>query len=165
MIKREKILLLILVALPVYLVAALSSLDKAYFISPVQNRGYLLIRNDTRGDGWFASKRSGRRLHNGIDLFGELGASVYAARSGRIIAATRNKGMGNYVIIRHANDLISIYGHLSEILVSRGQSVRQGAVVGRVGKTGNANFRDMQTHLHFEIRKSGIPQDPLEYLE
>jgi murein DD-endopeptidase MepM/ murein hydrolase activator NlpD len=73
--------------------------------------------------------------------------------------------MGNFVVIRHWDNLATIYGHLAQIYVTEGDFVRQGQVIGAVGKTGNANYRDIQPHLHFEVRKSGIPQDPIEYLE
>ena len=160
---KEKVLFFLFLALPVFLVVSLYSMDKEYVANPVQNKGYLLIRSDARGDGYFASKRSGRRLHNGIDLYAELGEPVMAARSGIVVAATHNRGMGNYIIIKHTEGLTTIYGHLSEMAVAKGQHVRQRDGIGRVGKTGNANFRDIQPHLHFEIRKNGIPQDPLEY--
>jgi len=160
---KEKVLLFLLLVLPVFLVVSLYSLDKEYVANPVQNKGYLLVRSDARGDGYFASKRNGRKLHNGIDLYAALGAPVVAARSGIVVAATHNRGMGDYIIIKHADGLTTIYGHLSEIAVLKGQHVRQKDGIGRVGKTGNANFRDIQPHLHFEIRKNEVPQDPLEY--
>jgi len=104
-------------------------------------------------------------VHEGIDLFAEIGSPVLACRSGRIIAARKNRGMGNYIIIRHPGNIITVYGHLFRIYVYKNAFVRQGQVIGSVGKTGNANYRDIQPHLHFEIRKNGIPQDPLVYLE
>jgi len=73
--------------------------------------------------------------------------------------------MGNYVVIRHSLNLVSIYGHLSQIFVTKNQFVRQGGIIGSVGKTGNARHPGIQPHLHFEIKKNGIPQDPLEYLK
>jgi len=73
--------------------------------------------------------------------------------------------MGNFIIIRHPGNIITMYGHLFRIYVNKNAFVRQGEVIGSVGKTGNANYRDIQPHLHFEIRKNGVPQDPLEYIE
>ena len=142
----------------------LTWLDKQSFICPIKYKSDILIRNDNRGDGLFASNRSGRRMHKGIDLMADVGVTVLSAKSGKVISATQNRGMGKYIIIRHADNYITIYGHLSEILVRKNDSVRQGQVIGRVGKTGNARPRDMLAHLHFEIRKSGVPQDPLEYI-
>ena len=139
-------------------------MDKQYFISPIEYKGDIVIRNDNCGDGLFASSRSGRRMHKGIDLFADVGTPVLSAKSGRVVSATANRGMGKYVIIRHRDNIITIYGHLSAIFVQKNDSVRQGQVIGSVGKTGNARSSQILPHLHFEIRKNGIPQDPLEYI-
>jgi len=161
----KKILLILLLIFPLYLIASLYLLDKECFISPVGYRRDIVIRSDNRGDGLFASQRGGgTRLHNGIDLLADVGTPVLAARSGFVIAATNNPGMGKYVIIKHSGNNTTIYGHLSRIDVSKNQFVRQGWMVGAVGKTGNANFRDMLPHLHFEVRSGGVPVDPFDYL-
>ena len=72
--------------------------------------------------------------------------------------------MGKYIIIRHRDNIITIYGHLGNIFVGKNDYVRQGQVIGSVGKTGNARAAAILAHLHFEIRKNGIPLDPLEYI-
>lgn len=161
----RRALLLFLILLPFYLLISLYYLDKRYFLCPIEYKGCIVIRNDNMGDGFFAASRSGNRLHQGVDLLAEIGTPVLAVRSGRVIAATISKGMGNYVIIKHAAGISTIYGHLSRIDARRGEFVRQGQLIGAVGKTGNANYRDMLAHLHFEIRKDNVPQDPLQYLE
>jgi murein DD-endopeptidase MepM/ murein hydrolase activator NlpD len=161
----KKVLLILLIILPIYLLISLSFLDKYYFLCPIEYKRNLLIRSDLRGDGFFASRRSGNRTHEGVDLFAEMASPVLAARSGRVIAARENRGMGKYIIIRHADNITTIYGHLSKIYVVHNEFVRQGEIIGEVGKTGNANYRDIQPHLHFEVRKGGIPQDPMDYLE
>jgi len=161
----KKILLLLLLVLPIFLFISLYFLDKVYFFCPIEYRGDIVIRNDSRGNGFFAAERKGRRIHEGIDLFAEINKPVMAARSGMVIAATKSRGMGKYIIIRHSGSIITIYGHLSRVYVRRYQFVRQGNVIGSVGKTGNANSPGIQPHLHFEVRKGGIPQDPLEYLQ
>ena len=150
--------------LTVYVVTNYYLADKYYFICQISYTGKPVIRCDSRGDGTFASSRNGNRMHQGIDLCAEIGTPVLAARSGIVMAAKSNRGMGNYVIIRHSFNLVSIYGHLSQIFVTKNQFVRQGHIIGSVGKTGNARNPSIQPHLHFEIRKNGIPQDPLEYL-
>jgi len=139
-------------------------LDRGNFISPINYQGSLLIRSDNRGKGYFAASRNGRRHHQGVDLCAAIGTPVLASRSGLVVSATRNRGMGKYVIIRHKGNIITIYGHLSEIKVKKGEWVRQRAVIGAVGKTGNANNCQIVPHLHFEIRKNGVPQDPMEYI-
>jgi len=161
----KRILLFLLIVMPIYLSGSLYFLDKNYFLCPIEYKGDAVIRCDARGEGFFASRRNGNRVHEGIDLFAEIGSPVLACRSGIIIAARKNRGMGNYIIIRHPGHIITVYGHLSKMYVHKNAFVRQGQVIGSVGKTGNANYRDIQPHLHFEIRKNGIPQDPLDYLQ
>ncbi|MDP2927573.1 MAG: M23 family metallopeptidase [Candidatus Omnitrophota bacterium] len=160
----KKILLIILILICVCVFLGLAWMDKQYFICPIEYKNDIIIRNDNRGDGLFASARSGRRIHKGLDLLADVGTVVYAAKSGKVISATQNKGMGKYIIIRHRDNIITIYGHLSNIFVRRDDYVRQGRVIGSVGKTGNARTVDMLPHLHFEIRKNGVPLDPLEYI-
>jgi len=158
----RKIFLIILVSVLAFL--GFGSLNKQHFICPIGYKSDIIIRNDNRGDGFFASSRSGRRIHNGVDLLADVGIPVLAAKSGKVVSATQNRGMGKYVIIRHRDNVITIYGHLSEISVRKNDFVRQGQVIGRVGKTGNARHYGIMPHLHFEIRKNGVPQDPLEYI-
>lgn len=158
----RKILLIILVLGLVFV--GLGSLNKQHFVCPIEYKSDILVRKDNRGDGFFAASRSGRRLHNGIDLLADIGIPVLAAKSGKVVSATQNRGMGKHVIIRHRDNIITIYGHLSEISVRKNDFVRRGQVIGRVGKTGNARHYGIMPHLHFEIRKNGVPQDPLEYI-
>lgn len=162
MIKR--ILLIILILLCVWVFLGLAWMDKQYFICPIEYKNDIIIRKDHRGDGLFASARSGRRIHQGLDLLADVGTPVCTAKSGEIVSAAQNKGMGKYIIIRHRDHLITIYGHLSNIFVRKYDYVRQGQVIGSVGKTGNARAADMLPHLHFEIRKNGVALDPLEYI-
>jgi murein DD-endopeptidase MepM/ murein hydrolase activator NlpD len=161
----KKILFFLLIILPLGLAAAFYFMDKSYFLCPIEYQRDIVIRSDGRGDGFFGAERSGRRLHEGIDLYASVGTPVLAARSGRVIAARHSRGMGNFVIIRHWGNITTVYGHLSKIYVKKGQFVRQGHVVGAVGKTGNANYRGIMPHLHFEARKGGVPEDPLTYLQ
>ena len=161
----KKILLFVLLIFIIYISLSLSLLDKRYFTCPVNYQGDFVIRSDSRGDGLFGTRRSGRRMHQGIDLLAEIGEPVLAARTGVVIQAKNYKGMGNFVILRHSPTLTTIYGHLLKICVRKNQIVRQGDIIGLVGKTGNANYSNMRPHLHFEIREKGIPQDPLRYLD
>jgi murein DD-endopeptidase MepM/ murein hydrolase activator NlpD len=161
----KKILLFLFIALPVYLIISIHFLDKTYFLCPIEYQRDIVIRCDSRGNGFFGADRNGNRLHQGIDLFAEVGTPVLASRSGIVIAARRSRGMGNYVILRHPGGITTIYGHLSRFNVNKNEFVRQGQIIGAVGKTGNANYRNIQPHLHLEVRKNGVPQEPLEYLE
>ena len=161
---RKFILLIIFILICSAIFLGLAGMDKQYFICPIEYKNDIIVRNDYRGDGLFASSRSGRRMHKGLDLLADVGTVVYAARSGKVVSATVNKGMGKYVIIRHRDNIITIYGHLSNIFVRKYDYVRQGQVIGNVGKTGNARAAGMLPHLHFEIRKNGVPLDPFEYI-
>ncbi|OGX40964.1 MAG: hypothetical protein A2984_01850 [Omnitrophica WOR_2 bacterium RIFCSPLOWO2_01_FULL_41_12] len=162
---KKSIFFIFLIILPAYLLISLHFLDKEYFLCPIKFERDILIRSDHWGSGLFGAERSGRRVHQGIDLFAPIGTPVYASRCGRVVAAKQNRGMGKYVVIKHAYGIITIYGHLSQILVEPNNFLRQGDCIGRVGKTGNANLRAIQPHLHFEVKNSGIPQDPLDYLQ
>ena len=72
--------------------------------------------------------------------------------------------MGKYVIIRHWGGYTTVYGHLDKIYVRKYQRVSRGRAIGTVGRTGNARYSGIQPHLHFEIKRKGIPQDPLDYI-
>lgn len=138
--------------------------DRRQFLSPIYHSGDLPIREDAYGEGDFGAKRRGRRLHLGVDILAPVGTPVYAAKCGLVINAETNHGLGQYVEILHRGGLVTIYGHLSRLDVYQGQRVCQGDKIGEVGKTGNARNRLILPHLHFEVRKYGIPQDPMLYL-
>lgn len=98
----------------------------------------------------------GGHWHSGVDLAAAAGTPVHATLGGVaqvIIAAT---GYGLHVIIDHGGGLSSLYAHLSSVDVSGDDVVTAGEVIGAVGSTGNSSG----PHLHFEIRRDGIPEDP-----
>ena len=160
----KKVLLIVLIVICVYVFLGLTWMDKQFFVCPIEYKNDIIIRRDHRGDGLFASARCGRRMHKGLDLLADVGTAVCTAKSGKVISAMQNPGMGNYIIISHRDNIITIYGHLSNIFVRKNDYVRQGQVIGTVGKTGNARAVDMLPHLHFEVRKIGVPVDPLDYI-
>jgi murein DD-endopeptidase MepM/ murein hydrolase activator NlpD len=103
----------------------------------------------------------GDRFHTGLDFLASSGTAVRAAGSGRVSFAGFNSGgYGNLVVIDHAERVSSWYAHLSRIAVNPGESVATGALVGRVGATGNATG----PHLHFEVRVRGAAVNPLTAL-
>ena len=161
----KKAILFILPVFTAYIILSLAFLDKHYFASPINYCEDLVIRSDSLGNGLFGTRRSGNRKHQGLDLFAEVGEPVLAARTGLVLRSESNKGMGNYIVLRHSSNLTTVYGHLLKSFVRKNQLVRQGDVIGLVGKTGNANYPNMQAHLHFEVRNYGIPQDPAAYLQ
>lgn len=93
--------------------------------------------------------------HPGIDFAAEEGAEVYAVAGGIVTAADYDVEKGNYVVLDHGGGLETEYQHMKSLLVSAGQSVVQGQVLGYVGNTGNSTG----PHLHFEARQDGAPAD------
>ncbi len=148
-------------------------LDKLYyrdtvrFFNPIKaENGSITIRNDGMGDGHFWAKRKNGRRHKGIDILAPLKEDVYAAKSGWAVSGEHPYGYGKFVKIIHSPDLSTFYAHLDSINFKWIKRVRQGEVIGAVGKTGNANYKSMDAHLHFEVRKNGKPVNPLKgYLE
>jgi len=96
----------------------------------------------------------------GIDIAGKRGQPVLASAPGRVIfSGTGVRGMGKFIVIKHTDDLISVYGHNDEIFVKYGQSVTKGQKIAEMGSTDTD-----QVKLHFEIRRNGTPIDPLALL-
>ena len=93
--------------------------------------------------------------HPGIDFAAEEGAEVYAVADGIVTTAAYDVEKGNYVVLDHGGGLETEYQHMKSLLVSAGQSVVQGQVLGYVGSTGNSTG----PHLHFEARQDGAPAD------
>lgn len=98
--------------------------------------------------------------HSGIDLPARTGTPVLSAATGYVAWARTGQLYGNYVMIIHSNGMATLYAHLSRIDVSPDQFVARGDQIGAVGSTGFSTG----PHLHFEVRKEGIPTDPLNYL-
>ncbi len=102
----------------------------------------------------------GKEPHDGIDLAAPAGTPVKTALPGTVIFAGEQKGYGLIVIVEHENQLVTLYAHNRDLRVKSGQRVREGQVVSTVGDSG----RTSGPHLHFEVRKSGVPKDPLLFL-
>ena len=108
--------------------------------------------------GFLSNKR---RPHLGIDLAAPKGTPILAAQAGTVIYAGREfKGYGKMVLVESGSGWATLYAHFDKILVAEGQKVRQGEVIGAMGRTGRATG----VHLHFEIRKNRGPIDPLPLL-
>ena len=100
--------------------------------------------------------------HTGVDIGAWHGTEIYAAADGTVTAAVLDYGSvgyGTYVAIYHPNGSTTLYGHMSALNVSYGQSVKKGQVIGYVGSTGASNG----PHIHFEIRLNGACVDPMLY--
>jgi murein DD-endopeptidase MepM/ murein hydrolase activator NlpD len=100
------------------------------------------------------------QLHSGIDIGADYGVPITASADGSVIYAGWYGGYGNAIIIDHGGGWSTLYAHCSAMYVSVNQPVRQGQVIGAVGATGWATG----PHLHFEIRRNGVPLDPLSKL-
>jgi murein DD-endopeptidase MepM/ murein hydrolase activator NlpD len=124
-------------------------------------------RRPTRGQisspyGWrihpIQKKRS---FHAGIDIAAPKGTPILASKSGKIIYAGRRAGYGNLIIVSHADGYSTRYAHCSSIVAKKGQQVKAGQLIGRVGATGMATGN----HLHFEIRKNGNTLNPFSHIK
>ncbi len=100
-----------------------------------------------------------QKSHTGIDIASNSGTAVYASDGGSVTLAAWNGGYGNCIMIDHGNGYITLYGHLSSIAVSAGQTVSKGDNIGAVGSTGNSTG----PHLHFEVIKDGARIDPEQF--
>jgi murein DD-endopeptidase MepM/ murein hydrolase activator NlpD len=99
--------------------------------------------------------------HRAIDIGAPTGSAVLATDGGFIsFAGWTDVGYGYLIVVDHANGFASYYAHLSNIYVMEGQAVDRGKVVGAVGNTGNSTG----PHLHFEVRRHGVQQNPRAYL-
>ncbi|MDE2126352.1 MAG: peptidoglycan DD-metalloendopeptidase family protein [Armatimonadetes bacterium] len=96
------------------------------------------------------------RMHTGVDIGAHYGTPIHAAAAGVVIMAAYERGYGNCVIIAHGGGMSTLYGHCSVLLVHYHEQVSQGQVIARVGATGMATG----PHLHFEVRRNGVPIRP-----
>ena len=104
----------------------------------------------------------GNGRNDGIDIAVPEGTPIKAAENGVVIYAGDGlKDFGQTVLLRHADGKVTVYGHTSEIKVSRGDNVRRGQEIARSGMSGNADT----PKLHFEVRKDSEPVDPQQFLE
>jgi murein DD-endopeptidase MepM/ murein hydrolase activator NlpD len=112
--------------------------------------------------GYGARGGHGKRadFHKGIDISAPRGTPVLAAASGTVTVATSAGDYGRYLVIDHGNGTSTLYAHLLEFAVKRGDRVKTGDRIGSVGKTGNATGY----HLHFEVRRGMQTADPRGYL-
>ncbi len=97
-----------------------------------------------------------QRLHTGIDFGAATGSPVFAAADGEVFHASWRGGYGRCIILLHGGNISTLYAHLSSIQVTNGQSVKRGQVIGAVGSTGLSTG----PHLHFEVRRNGVPVNP-----
>lgn len=98
--------------------------------------------------------------HQGVDLAGPAGTPIYATRAGTVTSATFSNSAGYYVTINHGDGYSSIYMHMTNYVVSYGQTVSQGQLIGYMGSTGISTG----SHLHFGIAYNGVYVNPAQYV-
>lgn len=110
------------------------------------------------GFGWRHDPFDGSlRMHDGVDLPAPQGTPIAAVLPGVVSFAGRTQGYGNLVVVDHGDGLQTAYAHCASLSVQEGDAVDAGTRVGEVGSTG----RSTGPHLHFEVRRSGQPVDPV----
>ncbi|MCR5249179.1 MAG: peptidoglycan DD-metalloendopeptidase family protein [Lachnospiraceae bacterium] len=111
--------------------------------------------------GWRVHPITGvNKLHAGVDLAAPGGSPILAAYDGKVVSTGYNASMGNFVMIDHGDNLITVYMHASAVYVSNGQSVSRAQKIAAVGTTGNSTGN----HLHFGVRLNGAYVDPMPYI-
>lgn len=123
---------------------------------PVARGAYLSSVFGTRIDPF--TGRPAR--HEGLDFANDFGSPILAAESGVVLVVRMHPQYGNSLDVDHGNGLVTRYAHVSRILVKKGDLVKRGQAIAEMGSTG----RSTGPHLHFEVMKDGVPQNPMGYL-
>ena len=118
--------------------------------------------------GWITSKFGYRissftglkEFHNGLDIGAATGTLIYATADGITSHTAKERYIGKVVLINHGYGMATRFGHLDEILVKKGQKVKRGDVIGKVGNTG----RSTGPHVHYEVRLNGVKVNPRNYI-
>jgi murein DD-endopeptidase MepM/ murein hydrolase activator NlpD len=111
--------------------------------------------------GWRTDPFTGRqKFHSGIDIAAEMGTPVFALQKGVVVFSGLYGGYGNVVVLSHGNQLYTLYGHHSQLLVQPGQVVLPGQPIATVGSTGHSTG----PHLHFEVHYQQQYVNPVVYL-
>ncbi len=123
------------------------------FIYPIQSACYI--------SSGFGPRDYGNNKHFGTDFAAVTGTDIYASDSGIVVASGESgNGYGIWVVVDHQNGFKTLYAHCSETEVQRGERVKKGQVIAKVGNTGDSTG----SHLHFEIMQNEIKYDPMDYL-
>jgi murein DD-endopeptidase MepM/ murein hydrolase activator NlpD len=119
-------------------------------------RGWVTSDFGTRIDPYTAE----RKMHQGLDIASPHGQPVYTPSDGTVVFVGTEGGYGKVLVVDHGYGVKTRYGHLSEIFVHSGDRVRRGDKVAAVGNTG----RSTGSHLHYEVRVNGIPENPRKFI-
>ena len=101
-----------------------------------------------------------RMMHRGLDIATPPGQPIYAPSDGTVVFAGNENGYGKVLVVDHGYGVRTRYGHLSEIAVKAGDTIRRGTRLGAVGSTG----RSTGPHLHYEVRVNGIAENPRKFI-
>jgi len=101
-----------------------------------------------------------REFHKGLDIAGRMGTPIFAAADGEVEYATQKKSLGYGVKIRHGYGIETVYGHMQQILVKAGETVKRGQEIGLMGSTG----RSTGPHCHYAVVVNGKAVDPRNYI-
>ena len=102
-----------------------------------------------------------KKFHTGLDIRVPTGGNIVASAAGTVIYSGKLGGYGNTIMIDHNGGIVTLYAHNSKLVAKEGQVVARGDVVSKAGSTGMSTG----PHLHFEVRKNGVYQDPLTWLK
>lgn len=100
-----------------------------------------------------------KKLHTGMDFSGAIGTPIYATGNGKVIEVKNQKGYGKSILIDHGFNYQTLYTHLDKYNVKIQQKVKRGDIIGYLGNSGMSTG----PHVHYEVRKNGIPVDPINY--
>jgi murein DD-endopeptidase MepM/ murein hydrolase activator NlpD len=162
-----------------YLAARVEKLQNSGMLTELnlsQLQGYLFARTAIVTatpslmpiNGWLSSPFGYRRhpydgtfrLHAGVDIAAEAGAPVRAPAPGLVVFSGYKEGYGKVIVVNHGYGISTVFGHMSKLFLNQGTRIKRGETIGEVGSTGHATG----PHLHYEIRKNGIPVNPVTFL-
>ena len=99
-------------------------------------------------------------LHQGIDIASTRNTSIYSTAEGKVVFSGRKVGYGKTIIVDHGNGYKTLYAHVAKLLVCKGETVKQGAQIAKMGSTGKST----STHLHYEISYKGKQINPINMM-
>ncbi len=147
--------------------AILEGLDEMnlYRLAATQSPFAMPIKSSFRFTSPFGYRRdpkgAGTRMHEGTDFAAAHGTPIYATADGVVVHADWDSGYGRAVRIQHAFGIETLYAHMSQIRVTKGQRVSRGDRIGDMGSSG----RSTGTHLHYEVRIGGKPVNPMTFIK
>lgn len=137
---------------------------KVYFSKPLVYTSVGMEYTDGKDTLFvFSSTLNDWASHKGVDLIASDGTEVAAMYDGTVIDVKENFAMGNVVTIDHGDNVVATYASLSDVQVTKGQTVKKGEKIGAVSTTASNEFMD-GAHLHLEVAVKGANVDPMPYV-